>query len=245
MGADRPRRGDRGRSLTDTPRRGGGFFGRRHGKTLKPAQARALEATLPALRIDLGTPAPQPLSRLFGSPVISVQLEIGIGGGEHFLHEAAAHPQTGFIGAEPFVNGMAKAVTALSEAQLGNVRLHDDDAVPLLDWLPEGSLSRIALLYPDPWPKLRHRKRRFVNRDNLERMRRCLAPGGTFRFASDVADYVRWTLEAVAGHGGFDWEDGSLKNAGAPWPGWPGTRYEAKALREGRVPAYLTFRRTG
>jgi tRNA (guanine-N7-)-methyltransferase len=219
------------------------FFGRRHGKTIKPLQAEALRANLPRYRIDLGAAAPPDLAHLFAAPVGAVKLEIGFGGGEHLLDCARAEPGIGFIGVEPFVNGMARVMAALGGAPMDNLRVYDDDATALLDWLPAASLQRVDLLYPDPWPKRKHWKRRFVSARNLDRIARVLASGGEFRFASDIDTYVNWTLLHCRAHpllrwvasGPDDWED--------PYPGWPGTRYEAKALREGRRPAYLRFAR--
>jgi tRNA (guanine-N7-)-methyltransferase len=135
---------------------------------------------------------------------------------------------------------MAKAATAIARDALRNVRLYDQDAGLLLDWLPPKSLGRIYLLYPDPWPKKRHWKRRFVSQANLDRIARCLTPDGTFRFATDIESYVEWTLEEVAKNGRLTLIDPSGDH-GSPWPDWPGTRYEAKALRQGRRPHYLTF----
>ena len=151
---------------------------------------------------------------------------------------------TGFIGVEPFHNGMAKLVSALSDDPRPNLRLYDDDATQLLDWLPDESLAGIDLLYPDPWPKKRHWKRRFVSAVNLDRFARVMRPGAKFRFASDIDTYVNWTLLACRRHPAFEWQASSADDWRNPYPGWPGTRYEAKAVREGRVPAYLTFRRT-
>jgi tRNA (guanine-N7-)-methyltransferase len=224
-------------------RRGGSFYGRRKGKQLRPGQRQALETVLPALLIDLSQPPPETLGPLFEKPAEAFRLEIGFGGGEHLLHEAKAHPEVGFIGVEPFENGMAKAVTAIAREGIRNIRLYDEDAAPLLDWLPAAALERIDLLYPDPWPKKRHFKRRFVNAANLKRIARCLVPGGTFRFASDIESYVEWTLDAVADSDALVLENGPSGAHGEPWADWPGTRYEAKAIRAGRRPAYLTFRR--
>lgn len=219
------------------------FFGRRHGKAIRPAQAAALESGLARHGIDLAVPCPCDPRLLFEAAVSAVRLEIGFGGGEHLLHEAGTHPRAGFIGVEPFVNGMAKATAALARAPLNNLRLYDDDATRLLDWLPSASLDGIDLFYPDPWPKKRHWKRRFVGPANLDRFARALKPGGKFRFASDIASYVDWTLLACRRHGAFDWQAGEASDWNDPYPGWPSTRYEAKALREGRRPAYLTFLR--
>ncbi len=224
-------------------RQGGAFFGRRHGKSLRSLPATALAEILPAHRLDLESPAPAPLTTLFRDSVSAVRLEIGFGGGEHLLSEAARFSDTGFIGVEPFVNGMAKMAAALHRQPLGNMRLYDQDAAHVLDWLPEASLDGIDLLYPDPWPKKRHWKRRFVSAANLDRFARVLKRGGRFRFASDIDHYVNWTLLAVAAHEAFEWTATSADDWRRPYEGWPGTRYEAKALREGRTPAYLTFLR--
>ncbi|MFZ2103463.1 MAG: tRNA (guanine(46)-N(7))-methyltransferase TrmB [Oricola sp.] len=217
------------------------FFGRRRGKTLKPRQAEQLGRLLPLWKIDLGKAPPASLVALFDHAPDKVYLEIGFGGGEHLLHRAGLMPGAGFIGVEPFVNSMAKFVSAADDEGVGNVRLHDDDATQLLDWLPDSCLDGIDLLYPDPWPKPRHWKRRFVNRANLDRFARVLKPGALFRFASDIDTYVNWTLRHIHAHPDFDWPARNASDWRTPYENWPGTRYEAKALREGRTPAYLTF----
>jgi tRNA (guanine-N7-)-methyltransferase len=217
------------------------FFGRRHGKTIRPLPAAALETGLPRYKVDLGAPPLARLEKLFPVEVSSVRLEIGFGGGEHLLSEAARYPDTGFIGVEPFVNGMAKLMLALGEKPMPNIRVHDDDATQLLDWLPAASLSGIDLLYPDPWPKKRHWKRRFVGQANLARFARVLKSGGRFRFASDIDTYVNWTLLHCRAHGAFEWQATWSGDWHEAYEGWPGTRYESKAVREGRRPAYLTF----
>ena len=217
------------------------FFGRRKGKGLRKAQAEALASVLPQLKLDPALPAPADLSSLFRAPIADVRLEIGFGGGEHLLKEVERFPHTGFIGVEPFVNGMAKLAADLETTPRENLRLYDDDATLLLDWLPEAALARIDLLYPDPWPKKKHWKRRFVNAANLDRFARVLKPCGIFRFASDIATYVDWTLLSCRAHGAFEWEAESAADWREPYRGWPGTRYEQKALRERRTPAYLTF----
>ncbi|MEO3997610.1 tRNA (guanosine(46)-N(7))-methyltransferase TrmB [Mesorhizobium sp. CAU 1732] len=217
------------------------FYGRRRGKSLSPAQAGASARLLPDLKLDLSTQAPSDLTGLFAAPVTDVRLEIGFGGGEHLHHETGRFPQSGFIGVEPFVNGMAKLVAKIAEEPRENLRFHDDDATQLLDWLPDASLDGIDLFYPDPWPKKKHWKRRFVNVANLDRFARVLKPGAPFRFASDIDTYVNWTLLACRDHGAFDWQAASALDWRTPYEAWPGTRYEAKAIREGRTPAYLTF----
>ncbi|MBZ9701136.1 MULTISPECIES: tRNA (guanine(46)-N(7))-methyltransferase TrmB [unclassified Mesorhizobium] len=220
------------------------FFGRRRGKPVRPQQAAALESGLDTYRLDLTTEAPSDLRALFEADVSAVRLEIGFGGGEHLLHRATEAPMTGFIGVEPFVNGMAKMMMAVREKPLANLRVYDDDATRLLDWLPQASLDGIDLLYPDPWPKKKHWKRRFVSPVNLERFARVVKRGGEFRFASDIDTYVNWTLLHCRAHGGFAWQASEAVDWHRPYDGWPGTRYEAKAVREGRRPAYLTFIRT-
>lgn len=227
------------------PERHDSIFGRRKGKPLRPEQAERLTRLLPVLRIDTALPPPDPLAALFALPVSAVVLEIGFGGGERLIHEAERFPQTGFIGAEVFEAGIAKAVRGIEKIGQGNIRLHDGDAGPLLDWLPAASLARIDLLYPDPWPKRRHWKRRFVNAANLKRIARVLEPGGSFRFASDIAAYVDWTLQHLRREPVLTWTAGTADDWRRPWPGWTGTRYEAKAIGQGRRPAYLTFRKTG
>ncbi|MER8960687.1 MULTISPECIES: tRNA (guanosine(46)-N(7))-methyltransferase TrmB [unclassified Mesorhizobium] len=217
------------------------FFGRRRGKAIRPQQAAALESGFAAYRLDLTVEPPADLRSLFEAEVSAVQLEIGFGGGEHLLHRATASQATGFIGVEPFVNGMAKMMMAVRERPLANLRVYDDDATRLLDWLPQASLDGIDLLYPDPWPKKKHWKRRFVSPVNLNRFARVLKHGGKFHFASDIDSYVNWTLLHCRAHDAFTWQASEAADWHRPYDGWPGTRYEAKAIREGRRPAYLTF----
>jgi len=195
------------------------------------------------LRVDLTKPAPEDLRDLFEAPVQTVCLEVGFGGGEHLLHRARDNPSIGFIGVEPFVTSMAKVVTAVVEEGLSNIRLYDDDAIKLLDWMPEASIDLAYQLYPDPWPKKRHWKRRFINQQNVDRYARVIKPGSEFRFASDIDTYVDWTLRHCRDHASFQWTAQCADDWRVPWHGWPGTRYEAKAFREGRVPRYLTFLR--
>jgi len=220
-----------------------GFFGRRHGKTIRPQQAAALESGLCAYGLDLSAHAPADLRTLFAADVSTVRLEIGFGGGEHLLHRATEAPATGFIGVEPFVNGMAKALAAIDDAKLTNIRLHHADAVELLDWLPAASIGRIDLLYPDPWPKRRHWKRRFVNDDNIARLAHVLKVGAELRFATDWANYAEWTLARMMRAYDFTWTAERADDWRKPWGDFTQTRYEAKAIREGRVPCYLIFRR--
>lgn len=223
--------------------RSGAFYGRRKGKPLRLGQAALIEGLLPELAVDTAAPSIDP-RRLFPGPVADVWVESGFGGGEHLIATAEAHPDIGLIGAEPFINGMAKALARIQALDLDDrIRLHHADSVELLDWLPDASIGRFWLLYPDPWPKKRHWKRRFVGPDNLDRIARVLRPGAEFRFASDWSPYVDWTLKRVLEHGAFEWTAEVADDWKKPWAGWPGTRYEEKAFREGRTPAYLIFRR--
>lgn len=221
----------------------GSFFGRRKGKPLSSRRTGLMETELPRLRLDLDKAAPAHLADLFAAPVREVWLEVGFGGGEHLLHRARENPDIGLIGVEPFIGSMAKAVNAVVGEDIRNIRLYDDDAVNVLDWLPESSIDLAYQLYPDPWPKKRHWKRRFINAQNLDRYARVLKPGAEFRFASDIDTYVDWTLRHCHDHPAFEWTATRADDWRKPWANWPGTRYEAKALREGRVPRYLTFRR--
>lgn len=177
--------------------------------------------------------------QLFAAGVQAVRLEVGFGGGEHLIHEAKRFAHVGHIGVEPFETGMMKAVRAAKAEALANVRLHMGDARRVLDWLPDGSLERVDVLYPDPWHKQRHWKRRFISMEGLTRLARVLPAGATVRFASDIASYVAWTRAHVEAHPAFELE----RDSSDPWEGWPGTRYEAKAYREGRPPRYLTLLR--
>ena len=220
----------------------GAFFGRRKGHPLRARQSALFETLLPRLALDLSAPPPADLRALFDG-VDDVRMESGFGGGEHLIAEAERHPRTGFIGIEPFVNGMAKALAAIDERKLGNIRLYHGDATDVLAWLPTAGLARVDLLYPDPWPKRRHWKRRFVQDSSVAALARIVRPGGEFRFASDIPDYVAWTLMRLLRSPDFAWTAEQADDWRKPWPGFTSTRYEAKAKREGRVPCYLIFRR--
>lgn len=224
------------------------FYGRLRGKALRPNQVRLMADLLPRLAVPgvgrPGDPARAAVdpAALFGDGR-PVWLEIGFGGGEHLADLAAAHPEVGMIGAEPFLNGVAMGLARIEAAGVGNVRLHPGDARDLIDLLPDASLARVYLLYPDPWPKTRHRERRFMSPENLGALARVMAPGAELRLATDIDDYVRHAMRAAAETPGFVLEGGPEEWRRA-WPGWRTTRYEAKALREGRPPSYLRFRRT-
>lgn len=217
------------------------FFGRRKGKALREGQSARIAGLLPALRLPDGE-IHDPKA-LFPIPVEAIRLEIGFGGGEHLLSRMRESPQIGFIGCEPFVNGMAKFLAVVERENLKNIRLWDGDAALLLPRLPAGGLDAIDLLYPDPWPKRRQRKRRFVSDRTIGLFARALREGGRFRFASDIDDYVGWTLARLLRSPDFDWTDEHADDWRQPYPGWVRTRYEAKAIKAGRVPSYLTARR--
>ena len=222
------------------------FYGRRHGKTLRKGQRALIDTRLAALAPpgvsweENPERRPIDLAALFPGRR-AVWLEVGFGGGEHMIAQAEANPDVGIIGCEPFINGVAMLLAAIERAGVTNLRVLAGDARDLMDVLPDGSISRAFLLYPDPWPKKRHWKRRFVNPAQLDQLARVLARGAEFRVATDIEDYVRHTLEAMAADPRF--ERVRAEPIHDPWADWPGTRYEAKALREGRRPHYLTFRR--
>ena len=209
------------------------LYGRRKGKALRPHHARLIAELLPELRID---PECFDLTK-------PLRLEIGFGGGEHLAHQAELHPDIAFIGAEPFINGVAKLLALIEAKGLRNITVHDDDVRALFELLPAGAFDRIYLLYPDPWPKARHLRRRLVSQESLKHFHRLLKPGGLFLFASDIEHYVQWTLFETRKARGFTWLAQCADDWRKPFPDWIETRYEAKAKREGRVPSYLTFRR--
>lgn len=219
------------------------FFGRRKGHKLRNRQAALLTTLLPRLALDIARPAPVLLAELFPSPVSEVQLEIGFGGGENLVAQAAARPAHGFIGVEPFVNGMAKALAAIEDAALQNIRLHFDEADGLMKWLPYGSLARIELIHPDPWPKRRHWKRRFVQDATIAQFARLLRCGGEVRFVTDISDYAAWTLQRFLRAPDFEWTAQCADDWRRPWPEFSGTRYHTKAARQERAPSFLIFRR--
>jgi tRNA (guanine-N7-)-methyltransferase len=219
------------------------FYGRRFGKTLRKGQVAHLETTLTALSVPGVDWSENPKrvaidpTGLFGRAA-PLWLEIGFGGGEHLLHQAGQNPGANVIGCEPFINGVAMLVPRLAQSGLTNVRVHPGDVRDLLDLLPPASVDKVFLLYPDPWPKSRHHKRRFVNPEFLQPLAAAMRPGAEFRIATDIADYVRQSLEQVS-----EPLFSLVGQSGQPWCDWTPTRYETKALREGRTPIYLTFSR--
>ena len=220
------------------------FYGRRKGKHLKTSQEGYLAEDLEALSpgpVDWDVnPARDSLDlpELFGAR--PVWLEIGFGGGEHMVHQASENPQVGIIGCEPYINGVAMLLGKIRRANVDNLAVYPGDVRDMFDVLPAASIDRAFLLYPDPWPKARHHRRRFVTPEHLEPLARVLKPGAIFRVATDIPDYVRQTLEEVP-RAGFRWLAEKPDDWRKPWQDWISTRYEMKALREGRVPHYLTF----
>jgi tRNA (guanine-N7-)-methyltransferase len=224
-----------------TPR---AFFGRRSGKRLHKGQHGLVEDLLPQLEIALGDGPLEPKT-LFPDADRHV-IEIGYGGGEHLALEASRHPETGYIGCEVFTGGIAKMVQAIDAADLHNIRLFTDDALKLLLKLPDASLDEAFLLYPDPWPKTRHHKRRFISPTTLAELARVLKPGANFHFATDIEDYANWTLAHILREPAFRFAPQQPGAWHQPYPGWEPTRYEEKARAEGRlISFYLSFSRAG
>lgn len=216
-------------------------YGRRRGRKLSARQANLLAELLPRVRPDLAQPAPDEATAIFDGPVTQVWLEIGFGGAEHLAWQARHHPDVGIIGCEPFEEGVVKALALIEQERRANIRLHPDDVRPLLRWLPAASLDRVFVLFPDPWPKARHRKRRLVATPLLDQLARVMRPGAELRLATDIGDYARTMLAALMRHPAFRW----TATCAADWRqrphDCPATRYEAKALREGRRCTYLRF----
>ena len=223
------------------------FYGRLKGKALRDSQKVYLDEDL--ARLSPGAVGwdenpdrlPLDLKALFGG--WPVWLEVGFGGGEHMVHQATQNPDVGIIGCEPYINGVAMLLGKIREAGVHNVAVHPGDVRDLFDVLPDGSIDRAFLLYPDPWPKARHHRRRFVTPEHLDPLARVLKKGAIFRVATDIPDYVRQTMEQMMGRGDFEWLAEGPEDWRRPWGDWISTRYEKKALREGRVPHYMTFRR--
>ena len=219
------------------------FHGRRHGRPLRPARRALLQTDLPRLRIELpeiGRLDPGPL---FEPPPRAVWLEIGFGGGEHLAWQAAANPGVGMIGCEPYVNGVASLLSRVQQQKLINLRLFPDDGRYLLSCLAMASIARIFILFPDPWPKNRHHKRRLITRTTLDDMADVLEDEAELRFATDDGGYLRWTLAALLAHPAFEWTARRPRDWRERPADWPQTRYEQKALAQGRRCAYLRFRR--
>lgn len=234
-------------------------FGRRRGRKLSPRQEQLLTEVLPRIRVDLSMPcnglrtgeyegAPAPAAGSPAGPSHDAPrnfLEIGFGGGEHLVWQAAHNRDATIIGCEPFEEGVVKVLSAIQEQGLGNIRIHPDDARPLIRSLPDRSIDRVFILFPDPWPKKRHAKRRLVSEPLVASLARVMKPGADLRVATDIGDYARSTLLAVQGVAPrFAWTARGPGDWRIRPDDWPGTRYEAKALREGRRCYFLSFRRS-
>ena len=214
-------------------------YGRRQGKKLRPGRERLMAELLPKIKVEPG----KPIADQFGPDTQSIWMEIGFGAGEHLAMQAAAHPNVGLIGCEPFVNGVAKLLSKIDENDIQNIRIHADDARDIFPDIADGGLGRIFILFPDPWPKTKHHKRRLVQPRLLDDLARLLEDGGELLFASDHMGYVRWTLAMVLKHPDFEWVCEGPEDWRNPPDNWIKTRYEQKALA-GDVMVYLHFRRT-
>lgn len=224
----------------DDPR----FHGRRHGRALRPGQRRLIAEVLPAHAIDAADAAAfADPARLFGAMPREVRLEIGFGAGEHLAAQAERHPDIGFVGAEPFLNGVARLLGEIEARRLANVRILADDVRPLLAGLPPACLDRVDILFPDPWPKVRHQRRRLVNRRVLDLLAHAMKPGAELRLATDDGGYLRWMLRELLGHPAFEW----TARRAADWRQRPddaaATRYERKNRSGGFGPVWLRFLR--
>jgi tRNA (guanine-N7-)-methyltransferase len=220
------------------------FYGRRQGRRLRPGLKALLDDLLPQVAVSLPRDgAKLDPAALFDRPYAGYALEIGFGGGEHLAWQAGRHPDIGFLGAEFFVNGVAGLLRRIHDQGLDNLRIHHGDARDLLDALPERSLDRAYILFPDPWPKARHHKRRIIQDGTLARLAGLLNDGVELRLATDDMDYLRWMLERLLRSPDFEW----LARRPRDWrerpEDWPQTRYESKAVAQGRRAAYLRFRR--
>jgi tRNA (guanine-N7-)-methyltransferase len=211
-------------------------YGRRRGRPLRPGRRALIAELLPQLVIELPAAGEFDPRRLFGAEIQRIWLEIGFGGGEHLAWQAERHPETGFLGCEVFENGIARLLAEIEQRRLANIRLLTDDARRLLAALPAASVDRVFILFPDPWPKERHKKRRLMTRETLDRLAAAMRGGGELRLATDDSDYLAWMIETAAAHPAF----ASIERHERP-ADWPPTRYEEKARRAGRAPFFLRY----
>ena len=214
-------------------------FGRRRGKKLRPGRERLVDELLPKITFDteLG------LAEQFGPDTKDIWMEIGFGGGEHLAAQALTHPHIGFIGAEPFINGVAKLVSTINDEGIKNIRIHPDDVRFIFPSIPDDSLGRVFILFPDPWPKARHIKRRLITPETLSALARMMRSGAQLVVASDHAEYIGWALLQINQHPDFSWMAENAADWRTPPPGWITTRYEEKALIKGIKSTYLVFQR--
>ena len=220
------------------------FYGRFKGKALSAKQSKTLRDEFSKYSIknisweENPQRKPLNLTEIFAKK--NIWLEIGFGGGEHLIHQAKLNPDIAIIGCEPYINGLAMLLGKLSDQSCNNIRLYDGDVRNIFDVLPQSSIEKVFLLYPDPWPKKKHHRRRFVTQEFLKPLHKSMKAGSKFRIATDIKDYVRQTLQE-APKAGFKWLAEDASDWRSPWCDWIPTRYELKALKEGRVPYYLTF----
>lgn len=224
------------------------LYGRRQDKALKPRQAKLMETLLPGLSVNMPKAKERHTTDEIDLAVMfpktrEIWLEVGFGGGEHLAWQAAHNKDIGMIGAEPFINGVAKLLSQIDDNKLENIRVHHGDVRPLLEALPRASLSRMFVLHPDPWPKTRHHKRRMISPWFFQQAASLLKTGATLRVASDIPDYITWTLMHARNQPWFEWGAENMQDWTDRLEDWPQTRYEAKAIREGRVATYLSFQR--
>lgn len=218
-------------------------FGRRQGHKLRPRQIELLETLLPKVRISPEEGPVHP-ETIFAKPVDQIWFEIGFGGGEHAAQQLVDHPDVGLVACEPFINGVASLLNHVDRKGLGDrIRIYDEDARALLDAFPDHSLDRVFLLFPDPWRKKRHAKRRFVGPENLDLLARVMKPGAEFRLASDHMPYVDWALMHLTDHPAFEWICSGPKDWRERPADWPATRYEQKALKQKKKCAFLRFKK--
>ena len=223
----------------------GRLYGRRRGRPLRRHRRDLVATLLPEIAVHLPDAGRLDPAALFEPPVDEIWLEVGFGAGEHLAEQARGNPRIGFIGCEPFINGIAGLLARIAAEGLANVRIYPDDARRLMAALPDASIGRMFVLFPDPWPKARHHKRRFISRATLDGLARVLRDGAELRLATDHAEYCRWMLDCLQRHPAFAW----LARGPGDWrerpPDWPATRYEAKARAAEARPVFLRFRRAG
>ena len=219
------------------------LYGRRRGRPLRKKRQALVETLLPRLSVDLPESGRLDPQALFpgDAPPEALWLEIGFGAGEHLAWQAARNPGVGVIGAEVFINGIAGLLSRIDEESLENVRIFRGDGREILSALPDASFERVIALFPDPWRKSRHHRRRLVRRATLAEMARVLRDGGELRLATDHRDYLGWMLERLSGHPDFDWTARGPQDWRRRPDDWPQTRYERKALEEGRNPSFLRY----
>lgn len=218
-------------------------FGRRRGRALRPGQKTLIDELLPQCAVRIPASGRLDPATLFGVASQSPWLEIGFGGGEHLACQAEQHPQIGFIACEVFENGIVKLLAEIRKRRLGNILIFTDDARLLLTALPPASIGRVFILFPDPWPKQRHHKRRIVSRETLDSVAAIMSDGAELRLATDDSGYLCWMLAHVTDHPAFEWQARRPSDWRERPPDWPSTRYEEKARAAGRVPSFLRFRR--